>query len=270
MNADQQALSARFEGFIEKIKGRLGDIMTEAAQGVAGLRSQNPTDFLPITNAISGLDARVRVLQEKLDETWENQIEDKYDDAGILDHGITQLTAARMWLESTWATWKAKQAADFYRALEPLAREEMARPINCSQCAGPLQRTSPMESESITCPGCGAVNQVSPGPAALAYGGAAQALAAEKALPIRLEIERYRQECDDWRRVRNWAAEPIEHYEKWEEMERSFWTTYAQTMAEVNGKPLDQDLIDARMKQFIKFSLESEQVWVKAKGRVGP
>lgn len=268
MNANQQALVARFDGFIQKLKERLQEIMSEAEQGIAGLRQQNPTDFLPITNAMSGLDARVRVLEDKLDSTWDDQIEDKYSDADILDEGLAQKNDARMWIEATWNTWKAKQAADFYRALEPMARQEMAQPVNCSQCAGALTRSAPLEAESINCPACGALNQVMPGPAATAFAGAPHALAEEKAIPIRFEIEKFRQQCDDWRRVRDWAAEPLDHYEKWEQMERNYWNTYAQTVAEVSGKPFDQALVDARMKQFIHYSLESEQVWVKAKGRI--
>lgn len=268
MNANQKALFDRFEGFINKLKERLQEIMTESEQGILGLRQQSPTDFSPITNAMSGLDARVRVLEDKLEETWDSQIEDKYSDLDMLDAGIAQKVAARMWIEATWNTWKAKQAADFYRALEPMARQEMSQPVNCSQCAGVLPRGAPLESESINCPACGALNQVSPGPAALAFAGAPHAFAEEKAIAIRFEIEKFRQECDDWRRVRNWAAEPIAHYEKWEQLERNYWNTYAQAVSETSGKAFDQALVDARMKQFIHYSLESEQVWVKAKGRV--
>lgn len=268
MNENQQKLIDRFAGFIQKLEGRLREIMDEAAQGVAALREQNPTDFLPITNAFSGLDARIRVLEDKLEATWDEQIEEKFEDAGILDHGLTQRTDARMRMEEAWNEWKAEQAADFYRALEPRAREEMAQPVNCSQCAGALERTAPLEAESINCPACGALNQVMPGPAATAFAGAPHAFAVEKAIPIRFEIEKFRQQCDDWRRVREWAAEPLQHFEKWEQMERNYWNTYAQTLAETSGKPFDQALVDARMKQFIHYSLESEQVWVKAKGRI--
>lgn len=264
-----QALIQRWDGFIGKIKGRLQEIMAETEQGVRGLIAQNPTDFLPITNAMSGLDARVRVLEDKLESTWDDSVEDKFSDANILDTGIDMKTDARHWIEWTWAKFKAKMAAEFYRSLEPAARAAAAQPINCSQCAGPLQRTKYAATEAITCPACNAVNQVSPTKEMFAYyGGMPAAYADEQTIHLREEMEAFREQCDRWRRARNWAAEPLQNFEKWEQMERNYWVTNTKIQCELAGKPFDQDLVDARMKQFIKYSLESEQVWVKAKGKI--
>ena len=44
-------LVQRFEGFIGKINGRLGEIQAEAAQGLQALTQQDPADFMPLTNA---------------------------------------------------------------------------------------------------------------------------------------------------------------------------------------------------------------------------
>lgn len=263
------ALIQRWQGFIGKIEGRLQEIMNEAEQGMRGLFAQHPDDFMPVGNALSGLDARVRVLRDKLEETWDSQVSDKFVDAGIMDTGIDMKSDAEHRIEWAWAAWKARIVADFYRGIEAVARGEAAQPISCSQCALPLQRTSLSEISSISCPGCGAVNQVAPTKMMMLYfGGMPAAIADEQTVGLRRDIEAFREECDRWRRARDWAVEPLSNYEKWEAMERNYWVTHTRIRCELAGKAFDQALVDARMYQFVKYSLESEQVWVRAKGRI--
>lgn len=263
------ALIQRWQGFIAKIHGRLQEIMTESEQGMRGLFAQHPHDFLPVTNALSGLDARVRVLRDKLQDTWDQQVEDKFSDAGIINEGLDMLSDARHEIEWTWTAWKARIAAEFYRQLEPTATAAAAEPVRCSQCASPLERTRYAEVVSLPCPACGAVNQISPTPEMIAYwGGMPRAFADEQTVDLLREIEQFREQCDRWRRARDWAPEPLENYERWEQMQRNYWVTHTKIMSELAGKPFDQALVDSRMKQFIQNTLEREQVWVRAKGRI--
>jgi phage FluMu protein Com len=264
------ALIQRWQGFIAKILDRLQEIMTESEQGMLGLFAAHPNDFLPITNAMSGLDARVRVLKDKLQETWDAQVHDKFIEAGIQDTGLDMKADAEQQLDWTWTEWKARITGDFYRRLEPAARAAAAQPVQCSQCGMQLARQSYAEVVAVTCPGCGAVNQISPSKDMFTYyGGMPMAFADEQTVALRREIEAFRAGCDRWRRDRNWAPEPLEHYERWEQMERNFWVTHTKIRCQLAGKPFDQALVDARMQQFIKWSLECEQVWVRAKGRMG-
>lgn len=263
------ALIQRWQGFIAKINGRLQEIMSESEQGMQGLFAQHPDDFLPVTNAMSGLDARVRVLRDKLQDTWDQQVEDKFSDAGIIDRGLDMKSDAEFEIDWSWAAWKARIAADFYRRLEPAAQAAAAVPVHCSQCGMPLQRTSYAELVAIACPGCNAVNQVAPTKDMVAYwGGMPRAFADEQTVGLRREIAKFREDCDRWRRDRGWAPEPLANYERWEQMERNYWVTHTRILCELAGKPFDQALVDARMHQFIKYSLECEQVWVRAKGRI--
>ncbi|KIG12025.1 hypothetical protein DB30_02110 [Enhygromyxa salina] len=264
-----QALIQRWAGFIAKIRGRFEEILAESEQGMRGLFAQHPHDFLPVTNAMSGLDARIRVLRDKLDETWEEQVSDKFADANIMDLGLDMKSDAELALEWDWAAWKAKIAVEFHRNLEPAARSAAAEPVHCTQCSMVLSRTSNVEMASITCSGCGALNQVAPStPMYTYFGGMPRAVADQQTIELRRNIEVFRDQCDRWRRARDWAPEPLANFERWEQMEREFWVTHTRIMNELEGKPFDQALVDARMKQFIKYSLECEQVWVQAKGRV--
>ncbi|HGG56618.1 MAG TPA: hypothetical protein ENK31_02350, partial [Nannocystis exedens] len=154
-----EALIQRWSGFIGKIDGRLDDIMRESEQGMQGLFAQHPDDFLPVINAMNGLDARFRVLLDKLQDTWDDKVADKFSSAGMIDRGLDMKSDARLALEEKWAAWKARVVADFYRQLEPAAKAAAAEPVHCTQCATPIQRTQKAAMAAITCPACSAVNQ---------------------------------------------------------------------------------------------------------------
>lgn len=51
-------------------------------------------------------------------------------------------------------------------------------------------------------------------------------------------------------------------------MERNYWNTYVGALARHSGKPVDQALADARMQQFHQLTLEMNQTWVRARGRI--
>lgn len=268
-------LVQRFEGFIGKINGRLGEIQAEAAQGLQALTQQDPTDFMPLTNAFSGLDARVRQLSDKLDSTWDDAIEPKFedaDDSDLYDTGVWMKSDADLDMEWAWNRWKATQAANFYRNLAPLAQAELAKPRPCSQCTAALAVPDPTATQSVTCAACGAVNQVVPAKAVMTYNGAGHAFAEEKVVPLREEIERWRQEVDraqEIKRMKNddYSNEGVASLEKWESMERNYWTQYATVMAQTAGTAVDQALINARLKQFYMYTLEMEQDWVRKHGK---
>lgn len=68
------------------------------------------------------------------------------------------------------------------------------------------------------------------------HDGAPEAFVAEACAKTRADIERFRHEVDRWRR---------DH----------------------SGKPVDEALVEARMSQFLRYTLEMEQTWVRAEGR---
>lgn len=268
MSAANHPVMQRFEGFLTKIDGRLQEIMTEAEQGLVGLMAQDPEDFMSYSNAVTGLEHRFQQLRDKLQQTWDDQIEAACDKAGVLDPGLDRKALAELDLEARWSQWKATQVANFYRNLAPRAQAQLAEPVHCTQCGAALTVPDPTQMSNVQCPHCSALNQVAPPPAVTVYNGAAAAFADEDCISLRADIERFRQEVDRWRRDRDWAAEPLESLERWEQMERNYWTTHAQRVAQHSGKPLDQALVDARMRQFHQYTLEMNQTWVRAKGRI--
>jgi len=82
VNAEQQALAARFDGFLAKLFGRQAELMDEAEQGMKALTAEYPDDFMPLSNAATGIDHRMRQLRERIQEAWDQQIDQQFSDLG--------------------------------------------------------------------------------------------------------------------------------------------------------------------------------------------
>jgi hypothetical protein len=271
MNPNQQALVDRWQAFLNKIFERLDEICVEAEAGIRAIGAQHPEDSLPIGNAITGLDHRVRQLREKIQETWDGQVEDKFSaDPAIHDVGLDMKQDAETTLDERWTLAKAKWLGELAREAFPRAVAALEQPAPCSGCGAPLTLPTRLETVAATCGHCGVVNQIAPPPAVYHYfGWGVQNLADEAALPIRHAVERQRIAADRWRRARNWAAEPVESLEEWERLEHAFWRRFAEERARLRNEPVDEKFVESRMAYFYKFSLETNQQWVRAKGRRG-
>ncbi len=270
MTSAQQALVERWRGFLGKISERLEEICAEAGPGLAAIGEMHPEDSLPIGNAITGLDHRVRQLQERIGETWDAQVEPKFSEEDILDVGLDLKADAESRLEERWSLAKASWLSALAHAARPRAEAAMAQPVACVGCGGPLAPPTRLTTVAVRCGHCGVVNQVAPPMAVTHYfGWGVQNLAEAAALPHRHAVERQRVAVDRWRRARDWAAEPLESLEEWERLERAYWVALTGERARLTGEPADEKLIESRMSSFLTYSLESNQLWVRAKGKLG-
>lgn len=272
MNAQQQALLQRWEAFCAKIDARLDELIAEARQGVEALARQYPTDTAPLGNALGGLDNRIAQLRERIEQTWDDSVEEKFEQAdegdGFLDVGLDARRDFEIDFDEKWDAWKARAVADYHRQMWPHVQQALQQPVHCTQCGAPLANPGQARTVAINCTHCGAVVQIVPDPAVSTYfgGGAAHAFGEEAAVAIRYQIERFREQVDRWRRAREWAHEPLESMEKWEAMELSYWQAYAGAQAQLLGQPVDEQLIESRMRDFRKHHLENDQHWRRAKG----
>jgi hypothetical protein len=271
---DNHPLMLRWRGFIDKIFARLQEIEQESAQGLEGLRLSAPTDYMQYTTVFSGLDHRVRQLSDKVDSTWDDSVEPQFEQAdvkGLHDAGLDLRSWARLEIEAHWEQFKATQAAEFYRALEPAARAQIPRTVPCTQCGTPVTSPDPFLMQSLGCPSCRAVNQIAPTLELTAYGGFAVAYADEQTVKLRYDIARFRREVDIQQRNKrerdDYSNEGIASLQQWEQMERTYWQRHAELVAHYSGKPIDNELVNARLKQFYMYTLEMEQDWVRAHGR---
>jgi hypothetical protein len=259
----QSELFARWESFLAKIMERLAEILAESHEAAAEIIAAHPTDLLPLGNLVSGLEHRIDELRTRIEETWDQQVEPKFqelDEDGFWDRGLDRKDDALQDVRERWELAKTRMQADVFRNVWPLAQAELARPVVCRHCGAGLTVRARHEPESVKCGHCGAVNQVLPGPAIALYHGSGRAFAEEQALPLRFAVERFRMQVDRWRRDRDWASEPLESLEKWHALELAYWQRYAQVCGG------DAALIESYMSQFRKWNLETEQAWVRAHG----
>lgn len=267
--SEHEALVQRWQAFLDKIFERLDEICAEAEVGVKAIGAQHPDDSLPLGNAITGLDHRVTQLKDRIGTTWDDQVGEKFEvDSKLHDRGLDMKQDAELAFDERWTLAKAKWLSDLARDAFPRAIAAIERPALCTSCGAPLTVKSRLEVEAVTCGHCSVVNQVAPPPAVSSYFGfGVQNLADAAALPHRHAIERQRVKADRWRRARDWAPEPLESLEEWERMERTYWRTFAEERARLRNEPVDEAYVESRMAFFYKFSLETNQVWVRAKGK---
>jgi hypothetical protein len=275
MNAEQAALLERFNGFLSKIDERLSELMTEAENGLGALFAEHPDDPLVVGNALSGLDYQIDQLRNKVQETWDGQIEPAFDrlgDGGFLDLGLDRKEDFLLGFSERWDTFKTGAMVAFYENMRPLADAALAKEFRCSACSATIDLPSKIEPASIYCPFCRAVNQVIPDAVVTQYygsgfgGGAAHSAAEAAALPLRYDVERHQIAINRDRRGRSWGQETLAQLEAWERLELAYWTRYTEIRAELSGQPPDRELVQSRMDAFRKYNLENNQVWRRAKG----
>lgn len=288
MTPNQQALATRFRTFQTKVMTRLRDVLAEAETGCREMIRSNPADPIPLNNVLGALNARKSKLVKKIYDAWsehvvEGMAEEALGHAQIagavelegkaLDQLDGEMKQALAWMEDTWEHFRVKWGAEGVRAMWPLVEQAMKKPVQCTQCGNGLQPRVRHQSDSVTCPACGAVNQVIPDAVVgMYFSSAPHALAEEAAFGKRQAVTNYRRQVEAWRasenaRTGNWPEEGVQSLQQWEALERDYWTTYTAMKARLEPmSPEDQKkFIDSRMK-FLFDDLERNPVWRRAHG----
>jgi hypothetical protein len=150
----------------------------------------------------------------------------------------------------------------------------MQKPMPCNRCGGALQRTTPHKSESISCPACRNVNQVMPDAVVARYFGGMPHYYAEYGLiEKQMNVLKFKAQWDDVRdgehaQGRDRPEEPLDRLKQREQMEKEYWTAYAEARVKnEGGTPNDvKTLVDARMKQVFYDEMNMNDVWRNAHG----
>ena len=233
-----------WEGFLVKLTARMDQVTAEAAAGLDMLVAQHPLEAGPMGQALSVVQNRFHNLRTKLgnahDKIYE-QLDEVLDDSGLdragwdavramQDRMDGQRLALDHRLERGHELLAADKQAAWGRQLRKLAEAERVASVNCIQCAGEVPVTVYWRHESVACPFCGAVNEVSPGTAAgLFYSGlGVHALAHHAALP---DWEAARAEEDRLNDRRHPSASDRERFLA---SERLYWTAYYDEVKRLN------------------------------------
>jgi hypothetical protein len=265
----------RWNGFVTKVTQRLQEIMAEAEAGFAGMLADPSLDVIAFGNAMTALDVRKKDLDQKLSNTFSEQVALQLAmDTPAETQAQQTLTRALWWMEETWERFRTQKNLALVQTLWTRLEKVWSRPAPCVRCGAELARTVFHKAETVTCRHCNAVNSVTPDPAVYNYFAAAPHMYAEAmALDHRFAVEQFKRKLHDDRQVRvhvmdNWREETLEELLQWEALERAYWTTYFAAQSRI--VPMSEDeqrvWVETRMRPLYEFDFNRRNVWRKHKG----
>ncbi len=169
MSVDE--VRARWKGFLGKIDERHAATLAEAEQGCLQLLDLAGLDTNPMMNAWQGVSAQLMKLRTKIRGTWEEKVEDSFQqayDEADLEADVDEEYAPGEALERRLEVDAIRaEAAIFGAAADRLmeaARAELARNFGCTQCGASLPvRDDVFRSYYVACDHCDMTNTFEPG-----------------------------------------------------------------------------------------------------------
>jgi hypothetical protein len=278
MNPQQQQIVAQYDQRLQQGAAQLHALIQQSAQGAQQLIAQNPTDPTPLANALGAISQQANDVRYKASECL-GEYYDRVCAAGSGEPSYSNMKRAQRafgrWAEDAWHRFEIAMHVEAYRAMWPHVQQSMQKPVACTRCGAPMQKTTPHKSESITCSSCKAANQVTPETVVgYYYGGMPHYFAESAVIDKRLAIDKFKDEWENHRDAEHAAGrdrpdEPLDRLKQLETMEKDYWTTYAETRVKYeDGKPDDvKRLVDARMKQAFYDEMGRNDTWRKAHGQ---
>lgn len=158
----------RWDTFLSKIKDRAYE-QTNALRGEALTMVQNSNgDPVPVSKAIHAIQLQIQQLINKIDNTWQEQVEqalisEKHSSSKIEQQRVKGVMVQ---IELNKEIWRVELDVNYQVAeyIFSLAEANKRTSINCSQCSASLsvpEHTYVMEH--ITCNFCQTVNTYEPG-----------------------------------------------------------------------------------------------------------
>lgn len=280
MNGMQQQIVAQWDQYLHQMGGHLNGLMQQAGPGCEQLIAQHQTDPVPLNNALGAIEHQVKDLRSKIGDAF-SQHYDRICEAGdgepAHSHMKRSMRAWERWADETWYRFDAYIHMQQYRAMWPHAQAAMQKPTACNRCGGPLQRATPHKSESINCPACRTVNQVLPDSVVAGYFSGMPHYAAQQAvIDKQMALQKFKDDWEDYQEAefaadRDRPEEPLERLKQREQMEKDYWTAYAESRVRAEGgTPEDvRTLVEARMKQAFYDEMNMNDVWRRAHGMQG-
>jgi len=179
----------RWRGFVQKVTGRLTEVLGESNAGFEGLLADPELDPITFANAMNAITLRYKDLRTKLATTYSEQV--VLPTLGGGHEAKALLDQAETWMEDTWERWRTNWNGRLVRSLWSRVQPLMHKAASCSRCGGALTRTVFHQAESITCPSCKAVNSVSPDTLVYTYFAMApDMIADEQTIHMKVAAER--------------------------------------------------------------------------------
>lgn len=255
------ALDARWDGFLSKIRARFDELMRESTAGCAALLVQTGGDPTPVSNAWQGMRMRALDLHSKVSDSWSDQVQDKYHDEEAYDQADAAWARAEALLdefEIRLEQIETKIFADAIRSLLSMAAVEQAQ-LRCSQCGAELEHPVSLQTVDVSCRHCGALVTIEPGPRARMAEAMSHYLWREACWPQWLAKHQAEKAAREARTA------TLAQLQAWELAEIEYWTAWLGERAKLlpnTRTELDKEL-RGRLHMFYQ-DLERQGAWKQA------
>ncbi len=260
-----EALVQRWDGFLKNIKERFDQIMQESRDGCAQLLRDSSYDPIPMGNAWGAMERRAKDLGTKVDETWRQQVEAKFEEAGIargaIDEQCRKGDALRDWMELEIERTRIQIYCAAAREVAELDKREKQGGYPCKQCGAPLAVAITYRVVNLTCAHCNTVNEYEPG-SRTRYTEASclHSLCQESAWSEYVAMQ------DAERAYRRARPHTIQHIRAWEAAQIAYHRKYLTTRLAYlpDQAPSFAKDLAGRMEHFYVYGVQNDAEWIKA------
>lgn len=277
----QDQIVGQLDAHLQHTYQQLHGLQQQATAGLGSMLASSPQDYTAFRNALAAIAHQARDLSRSVEQLWGEQLCDRLfeleeqgiDTQAACHHCERLVREGTQWIDDQWAQFEAQWNMHALHAMWPLVEQGLAQPPSCTHCGGPLHPQQRRSSESVTCRSCGSVNQTTPEPVVgMYYAIAPDIYATHASLERRAQITAHRLAWENQRvaikqQTGDWPDEPIDSLRRWEELERAYWTTYAEAKAQLEPHDVG-GFIESRMK-FFYDDMARNDVWRQANG-MGP
>jgi hypothetical protein len=259
------ALVQRWDGFLKNIKERFDQIMQESRDGCAQLLADSNYDPIPMGNAWGAMERRAKDLGTKVDETWRQQVEAKFEEAGapraLVDAQDKKGEQLRDWMELEIERTRIAIYCKCARDVAEMDARERQGGYPCRQCGAPLTVPHTFRVVNITCAHCRTVNEYEPGTRTrYVEASCLHPLCQEAAWNEYVAMQAAERA---YRRAR---PHTLQHIQTWEAAQIAYHRKYL--TARLGYLPdqaaaFDKDL-KGRMEHFYVYGVQNDAVWIQA------
>jgi len=257
------ALVQRWDGFLKNITDRFQQIMQESRDGCAQLLAESNYDPIPMGNAWGAMERRAKELGTKVDETWREQVEPKFEEAGapraLIAEQDKKGEQLRDWMELEIERTRIQIYCQCARDVAAMEQKETQHP--CKQCGAPLSVPITFRVVNLTCAHCRTVNEYEPGTRTrYVEASCLHSLCQEAAWA---EYVAMQQADHAYKRAR---PHTIQHIKTWEAAQIAYHHKYLTARLQYlpdQAASFEKDL-KGRMEHFYVYGVQNDAEWIKA------
>jgi hypothetical protein len=259
------ALVQRWDGFLKNITDRFQQIMQESREGCAQLLAESNYDPIPMGNAWGAMERRAKDLGTKVDETWRQQVEPKFEEAGasraLIAEQDNKGEQLRDWMELEIEKVRIEIYCKLARDVAEMDKREKQGGYPCKQCGAPLAVPITFRVVNLTCAHCRTVNEYEPGTRTrYIEASCLHSLCQEAAWA---EYVAMQQADHAYKRAR---PHTIQHIKTWEAAQIAYHHKYLTARLQYlpDQAPSFEKDLKGRMEHFYVYGMQNDAEWIKA------